>query len=104
MSAQVAQLETVLRQLRLTGMLDTLEVRLGQPLAGQIGHAELLHMLCVDELGTPLRRRYDRRIKTARFETAPTMGRLREMTPGEAVANQDPHACLVPRFLISVNT
>ena len=73
MSAQVAQLEHALRQLRLTGMLDTLEVRLGQARAGQVGHAELLHMLCVDELERRDAAAIDRRIKNARFETAATI-------------------------------
>ncbi len=73
MSAQVAQLETALRQLRLSGMLDTLEVRLGQARAGQIGHAELLHMLCTDELERRDAAAIDRRIKTARFETTATI-------------------------------
>jgi len=71
--SQVAQLETALRQLRLSGMLDTLEVRLGQARAGQIGHAELLHMLCVDEIERRDAAAIDRRIKTARFETTATI-------------------------------
>ena len=73
MTATVGQLEGVLRQLRLTGMLDTLDVRLGQARAGQVGHAELLHMLCVDELERRDAAAIDRRIRNARFETAATI-------------------------------
>ena len=34
------QLETTLRTLKLSGMLDTLDVRLGQAQAGELGHLE----------------------------------------------------------------
>lgn len=73
MSATTGQLEASLRQLRLTGMLESLEVRLGQARAGQLGHAELLHMLCVDELERRDAAAIDRRIRNARFETAATL-------------------------------
>ena len=67
------QLEDALRALRLTGMLDTLPVRLDQARAGELGHAELLHMLCVDELTRRDTTALDRRLKAAHFETTSTI-------------------------------
>ena len=40
------QLETTLRALALSGMLDTLEARLAQADAGELGHVEFLQALC----------------------------------------------------------
>ncbi len=40
------QLETTLRSLSLSGMLDTLEARLAQADAGELGHIEFLQSLC----------------------------------------------------------
>ena len=64
------QLEASLRTLRLSGMLDTLEVRLGQARAGELGHLEFLSMLCADEIARRDAGAVDRRLKAARFETA----------------------------------
>ena len=44
------QLETTLRTLRLSGMLDTLDARLAQAQAGELGHLEFLQTLCEDEI------------------------------------------------------
>ena len=44
------QLETTLRTLKLSGMLDTLEARLAQARAGELGHLEFLQVLCEDEI------------------------------------------------------
>jgi DNA replication protein DnaC len=61
-------LEDSLRKLKLFGMLDTLEARLAQATAGELGHIELLQSLCEDE---SIRRDavgLERRLKAARFE------------------------------------
>ena len=67
------QLEESLAKLKLFGMLDTISVRLGQATAGELGHVELLEVLCQDETA----RRDDigltRRIKAARFEQLATI-------------------------------
>lgn len=67
------QLEEVLAKLKLFGMLDTIGVRLAQATAGELGHVELLEVLCQDETA----RRDDigltRRIKAARFEQLATI-------------------------------
>jgi len=44
------QLDTALRALKLSGMLDTLDARLAQAHAGDLGHIEFLHALCLDEV------------------------------------------------------
>jgi hypothetical protein len=44
------QLETSLRALGLSGMLDTLAARLQQAHAGELGHLEFLQVLCEDEV------------------------------------------------------
>jgi len=67
------QLEDGLRQLKLFGMLDTLGTRLGQASAGELGHVELLQMLCADEAARRDAAGLERRLKAARFEQAATV-------------------------------
>ena len=61
-------LEESLRQLKLFGMLDTLEARLAQAGAGELGHVELLQSLCEDESTRRDAVGLERRLKAARFE------------------------------------
>jgi DNA replication protein DnaC len=67
------QLEESMRSLRLTGMLDTLEQRLAQASAGELGHLELLQVLCEDELTRRDALGLERRLVAARFEQAATI-------------------------------
>jgi DNA replication protein DnaC len=67
------QLEDALRGLRLFGMLDTLEVRLAQATAGELGHIELLGALCQDEAARRDAAGLGRRLKAARFEQTATV-------------------------------
>jgi DNA replication protein DnaC len=67
------QLEDALRQLRLFGMLDTLEPRLAQATAGELGHVELLGALCQDETARRDAAGLGRRVKAARFEQTATV-------------------------------
>ncbi len=67
------QLETTLRTLKLSGMLDTLDARLLQAQAGQLGHVEFLQTLCEDEIARREASAIDRRIRKARFETPTTL-------------------------------
>jgi DNA replication protein DnaC len=64
------QLEGALRALRLSGMLDTLDVRLAQARAGELGHLEFLQMLCEDEVARRDATAIDRRLRAARFESS----------------------------------
>ena len=67
------QLETTLRALKLSGMLDTLEARLGQAHTGELGHVEFLQVLCEDEIARREAAAVNRRIRAARFETPATI-------------------------------
>ena len=64
----VHQLESTLRSLKLSGMLDTLEVRLVQARAGELGHLEFLQVLCEDELNRRAATAVTRRLRAARFD------------------------------------
>ncbi len=63
------QLETLLRTLKLPGMADMLADRLAQGAAGKLGHAELLALLCGDEIARRDATGLARRLAAARFET-----------------------------------
>lgn len=67
------QLETTLRTLKLSGMLDTLDVRLGQAHAGQLGHLEFLQVLCEDEVARRAAAAVSRRLRAARFDEQVTL-------------------------------
>jgi DNA replication protein DnaC len=63
------QLETLLRSLKLPGMAEMLGERLAQAAAGKLGHAELLALLCGDELARRDAAGLARRLAAARFES-----------------------------------
>ena len=67
------ELAHVLRQLHLTGMLDTLEVRLAEARAGRLGHVEFLEVLCQDELSRREAAAVTRRIRQAHFPREQTL-------------------------------
>lgn len=67
------QLEASLRSLSLSGMLDTLEARLAQARAGELGHLEFLEVLCEDEVTRRDAAALDRRLRAARFEQSATI-------------------------------
>jgi DNA replication protein DnaC len=67
------QLEDQLRALKLFGMLDTLQPRLAQATAGELGHVELLGALCGDEAARRDAAGLARRLKAARFEQTATV-------------------------------
>ncbi len=66
-------LEATLRRLKLSGMLHTLEARLTQARAGELGHLEFLQLLCEDELARREAAALTRRIHHARFEEPLTL-------------------------------
>jgi DNA replication protein DnaC len=67
------QLHDSLRALNLSGMLDTLDARLAQAHAGQLGHLEFLQVLCEDEIARRDAAALDRRLRAARFEHTATL-------------------------------
>jgi DNA replication protein DnaC len=70
---QLHQLESTLRKLKLSGMLDTLEARLSQARAGELGHLEFLQTLCEDEIARRGRKMLALRVHKAHFEEVVTL-------------------------------
>ncbi len=66
-------LNQVLRTLKLSGMLETLEARLAQARAGELGHIEFLQVLCHDEISRRDSQAVTRRIRRAQFESQATL-------------------------------
>jgi IstB-like ATP binding protein len=66
-------LASALRLLKLSGMLDTLDARLTQAHAGELGHLDFLQVLCQDEITRRQSMSLARRIRRARFETEATL-------------------------------
>ena len=64
-----ASLETTLKQLRLSGLCQTLGVRLQEAAANRLGHAEFLELILQDELNVRQQRQMERRTKAADFHT-----------------------------------
>ena len=56
-------LRTALRTLRLSGLAESLEIRLQEAAAGGLNHAEFLELALADELAVRAQRRMNRRIK-----------------------------------------
>jgi DNA replication protein DnaC len=63
-------LESTLRTLKLSGMLETLDARLAQARAGELGHLEFLQILCEDEIARREAASLVKRVRQARFEEA----------------------------------
>lgn len=66
-------LEEKLRTLKLSGMLDSLEVRLAQARAGELGHLEFLEVLLEDEIARRQHNALLARLRRARFEEEVTL-------------------------------
>lgn len=73
MSVLHPALHTALRTLKLTGMLDTLDARVAQARAGQLGHLDFLQVLCEDEIARRETAALARRLRRARFEEPATI-------------------------------
>jgi len=66
-------LEQSLRTLKLSGMPQTLEARLAQARAGELGHIEFLQVLCHDEITRRESQAITRRLRRAHFEQQSTL-------------------------------
>ncbi len=66
-------LRDALRTLKLSGMLDTLDARLAQARAGELGHLDFLQVLCHDEIGRREQTAMARRLRRARFDANTTL-------------------------------
>src|SRR6185436_16155160 len=60
-------------QLRLSGLSQTLDVRLQEAAAGRLGHGEFLELICQDKLNVRHQRMLARRTKAADFRTLQTL-------------------------------
>ncbi|MCC5582151.1 ATP-binding protein [Microtetraspora sp. AC03309] len=70
---ELSALDKALRALKLGGMLDTLDARLAQARAGELGHIDFLQVLCEDELSRRDTVAMQRRLRKARFEQQATL-------------------------------
>ncbi len=62
------RLQSTLKQLRLSGLAETLDIRLQEAAGHQLSHAEFLELILQDELHVRERRQIDRRVKSAAFK------------------------------------
>src|SRR5262249_20637073 len=62
-----------LRQLKLSGMLATLDARLAQARAGDLGHPDSLQVLCEDEISCRATVSLAKRLRRAHFEEQATL-------------------------------
>jgi DNA replication protein DnaC len=60
-------LRKTLKQLRLSGLLESLEIRLQEALGHGLSHGEFLELILQDELAVRANRQFERRFKTAEF-------------------------------------
>lgn len=62
-----------IRQLRLSGMLNSLEVRLQEAAGNNLSHAEFLELIIQDELNIRNQRLFERRVRAAAFRDLRTL-------------------------------
>jgi DNA replication protein DnaC len=62
-----------IRKLRLSGMLESLEIRLQEAAGNQLGHAEFLELIVADELNIRGQRLIERRTRAASFRDTRTL-------------------------------
>jgi DNA replication protein DnaC len=67
------RLESALRKLRLSGLAESLQVRLEEALANRLTHAEFLELILQDELAVRDERQIRRRTKAAAFREVKTL-------------------------------
>jgi len=70
---ETGALDKSLRTLKLSGMLATIDARLAQAGAGELGHIEFLQVLCEDEISRRDSTAMQRRLRKARFENPSTL-------------------------------
>jgi DNA replication protein DnaC len=70
---EAGALDKTLRTLKLSGMLETIEARLAQARAGELGHIEFLQVLCEDEITRRQATAIHRRLRKARFDEQVTL-------------------------------
>ena len=71
------RLQHALRKLRLSGLAESLQVRLEEAAASRLTHAEFLELILQDELAVRGDRQIQRRTKAAAFREVKTLGSIR---------------------------
>jgi len=71
--SNLADLKQQLKSLKLSGTLDTLEIRIMEAAQNQLSFTEMLSMILADELETRRNRRLQRLITNARLESDKTI-------------------------------
>src|SRR5215468_10792646 len=66
-------LRSALKQLRLSGLLESLEVRLHEAAGHSLNHSEFLELILQDELAVRVDRQLQRRVKAAQFRELKTL-------------------------------
>ncbi|MEK6235045.1 MAG: ATP-binding protein, partial [Planctomycetales bacterium] len=66
-------LQQMLKQLRLSGLLESLPVRLSEATGNSLSHAEFLELVLSDELAVRSQRAIDRRLRQADFREMKTL-------------------------------
>jgi DNA replication protein DnaC len=66
-------LRSALKQLRLSGLLESLEVRLHEAAGNNLNHVEFLELILQDELAVRADRQLQRRVKAAQFREHKTL-------------------------------
>ena len=66
-------LRRTLKQLRLSGLLESLEIRLQEAVGHGLSHGEFLELILQDELAVRADRQFDRRFKAAQFRERKTL-------------------------------
>src|SRR5271157_4225951 len=69
----IESIRKALTQLRLSGALQTLDLRLQEAAGNGLNHAEFLELILQDELAVRGDRRVQRRVKAARFRDQKTL-------------------------------
>ena len=67
------QLDSTLRQLRLSGLGLSLSVRLQEAASNRLGHAEFLELILQDELNVRQQRHLEKRKRLAQFRSLKTL-------------------------------
>src|SRR5216683_2677920 len=70
---ETGALDKALRALKLSGMLATIDARLAQARAGELGHIEFLQVLCEDEISRRQATSIHRRLRRARSDEQVTL-------------------------------
>ncbi len=71
--ANIHQLETKLKSLKLSGMLDTLDLRINQAQRESLGYTQFLEFLLEDEIQRRVNKKLTARIQKAHFEEQKTL-------------------------------